>query len=74
MLKWAFNPDLRPVIAVPIISVETPTEESDDVSHKAKKTTKKRVARSHTGTFTGRLGVGSLFGSFSGRNDLALRR
>lgn len=76
MLKWAFNPALRPVIDIPTISVEIPAEENDNAPkpRKPKNTSKKRVARSNTGTFSGRLGVSSLFGSFSGKNDLALKR
>ena len=79
MLKWAFNPDLRPEVGVPIPVVKITADKSEDVLDNTKKTKKKKnkkVLRSNTSRMPsmGRLGVSSLFGSFNGINDLTGRR
>ena len=83
MLKWAFNPALRPAVLINtedvvledtnynavVVNVEIVPEKEE-----VKKVQKKRVSRSNTGTITGRLRVSSFLGSLTGINESMRKR
>ena len=73
MLKWAFNPALRPVVLLPEV-VENNNDKAEDVPQKTRKHPKRRLSRSNTGTLPGRMRVSSFLGSLTGINEATGKR
>ena len=68
MLKWAFNPALRPVVQLATV-VEINNNSTEDVPQKENKSMKGKLTRSNTGTLPGRIRVSSFLGSLTGINE-----